>query len=102
MTTPSTASEASRIRLTAPQFRALYWLPADGAWSGRLTRDITPAVDSLAYYQSAWVETHHGPYGPRGGYMRVARLTVAGITERRFREAEARGWTAPDLSGETP
>lgn len=101
MTQPSTASEASRIRLTEPQLRALLWLPADGAWSGRLAREISPAIDSLAYYQRGLIEVQHGPHGPRGGYMRVTRLTIAGSAERRFREAEARGSTAPNLAGET-
>jgi hypothetical protein len=77
--------EQTTIRLTGPQSKALMWLPANGAWSGKLTRDIASAVDSLRLYHQELVETQAGSFGPRGGWIRRARLTDAGIRERQRR-----------------
>jgi hypothetical protein len=82
---------AGVVRLTTAQLRCLSWLPADGSWSGKLGH-MAKAVDSMVMYHSRFVEVASGPYGPKGGYLRRARLTEAGVLERRNRRSD--GWPA--------
>jgi hypothetical protein len=67
---------------TEPQRRALKWLPSDGSWITILGK-VAPAIDSLRLYHNALVDIEAGPFGARGGYMRRARLTEAGVVAAR-------------------
>lgn len=66
---------------TAPQLRALEWLPAEG--SKRASNGgVSSALNSLALYHHALVSTAFEPFGPRGSFKRTWWLTEAGIKAR--------------------
>ena len=67
------------MTLTGPQKRAFEWLT--GTWV-RLDRSVSAAVESLCFYHKDLAETRNGPYGPRGGWCRQARLTEAALREK--------------------
>ena len=65
--------------MTDPQARAFAWLT--GTWMP-LDRSISAAVESLCLYHKDLAETRNGPYGPRGGWCRQARLTEKGMAKK--------------------
>lgn len=67
------------MMLTAAQTRAFDWLTGD--WR-RMDRSVSAAVESLCFYHKDLAETRNGPYGPRGGWCRQARLTEKGMAKK--------------------
>lgn len=65
--------------MTKAQFRAFKWLT--GTWM-TMDRSVSSAVESLCRYHKHLAETRFGPYGPRGGDCRQARLTEKGLALR--------------------
>lgn len=76
-------------RLTDAQRRALLWLPGDGAWTTKLDRSVSAAVDSLSLYHRTLIEVEWRK-SPRGGYRLCLqyRLTPAGIARRAQEESK--------------
>ena len=66
---------------TAPQLRALSYLPADGGWLVGPQGPKSAALDSLALYHKDLCETEFGNFGKRGGWCMRRRLTAKGIAE---------------------
>lgn len=68
--------------LTDAQQRALLYLPADGAWSGRAPRAVSSALQSLWLYHLELVEFRQ--VSTRNGVYKHLeyRLTAAGQVKR--------------------
>ena len=72
----------SFVKFTKAQQRALSGLPADGSWTTKLSKGLSPAVHSLILYHRDLAEAEVGSFGARGGWMYRYRLTEAGIKVR--------------------